>query len=174
MPNAAKMKEIESLATLIGDNNVFYFTDYRGLTVQQLEELRNKLRQSKAYVRVAKNRLIKKAWGEITDDKLENALKNPTAMIYAKDDPVSTAKMLRDFKKDYNLPEVKAIVVENMVYDGNKLGSFADMPSPQELKGILVRTIAAPLTGFVGVLSALPRNLVYALNAIADKKKDNN
>ncbi len=173
MPNAHNIKEVDAINQLIEENDVFYLADYRGLTVQQFQELRAKLRESGVHVRVAKNRLIKCAWENFEDKAIAGYLTDPTALVCAKGDPVSPAKIIKDFQKENELPKIKAIVIENELYDGETFAKFAAMDSPEQLQAKLVNVIASPISGLVGVLSALPRNFVYALNAIADKKKEN-
>ncbi len=172
MPNAIKQKEIQELENLINNNNVFYVTDYRGLTVRQFEDLRNNLRKSEIFIRVAKNRLFLKAWQENQDPAVRKALKNPSAVILSKDDPVMPARLLKEHYKENELPRLKAIIVDGKVYGPEKFEAFANMPSPKELQGIVVGTLAAPITSFVRTLNALPSNLVYAIKAIADKKSE--
>ncbi len=171
MPNKHNIQEVEALSQMLAESDVFYLADYRGLTVEQFQNLRGKMREAGIKVRVAKNRLIKNAWKDTQD--IHEYLVDPTALILAKGDPVTPAKIIKDFQKENELPKVKAIVVENEVYGGETFAKFAEMDSPEQLKGKLVNVLAAPLSGLVGVLSALPRNLVYALHAIAEKNKEN-
>lgn len=173
MPNTEKIQEVGILNERIAENSVFFITDYRGLTVKQFEDLRKKLRASGFKVRVAKNRLFKKAWSDFEKtDKVYSFLKEPTAVIFAKGDPGTSAKILQEFLKDSPLPKIKAIVVEDGVYMSDKLEEFASLPSVQQLHQMVVGTLAAPITGFVRVLNALPQSLVYALNAIVEKDKN--
>jgi large subunit ribosomal protein L10 len=170
MPNSEKINEVGILSERIADNSVFFITDYRGMTVKKFEELRRNLRASGFKVRVAKNRLFRKAWVE--DEKTEKVfsfLKDPTAVIFAQGDPSTSAKILQEFLKDSPLPKVKAIVINDDLYLPDSLDEFASLPSVQQLHSMVVSTLAAPLTGFVRVLNGLPQKLVYALNAIAEK-----
>ncbi|MFP4458171.1 MAG: 50S ribosomal protein L10 [Candidatus Zixiibacteriota bacterium] len=175
MPNLEKKQEIEHLTGLLNENEVFYLADYRGLTVEQFETLRNELRKTGITVRVAKNRLLKRAWEFEDKEKLESYLHEPTAVILAGSDPVTPAKVIKEFHKENELPKVKAILVEKDIYDGElTFDKFASMDSPEELRGKLVNVLASPMTGFLGIFSSLQRNLVYALGQIKDKKEQNN
>jgi large subunit ribosomal protein L10 len=171
MPNKAKVQEFDRLSNLFQSDKVFFLADYRGMTVDEMEDLRNKLRPSGIFVRVAKNRIMIKAWEAQGNDDVKEHLKDPTALIHTAEDPVSPAKALKDFIKgnEKDLPKIKAIVFDNEVYPAEKLNAFTEMASPQELRGMVVNALASPLIGFVQVLDAMPGKLVYALGGIQSK-----
>jgi large subunit ribosomal protein L10 len=144
-------------------------TDYRGLNMTQLGELRGELLKENAEYTVAKNRLVvraAKAAGYETADELTG----PTAVLFAYGDEISPIKALANFIKTNKLPEIKLGYLNQEMLTELQITQLAKLPSRDELIGKVVGGIASPLYGVVGVLQANLRNLVYTLNSIKDSK----
>ena len=145
--------------------------DYRGLNVAKTEELKRRLRGVKAQFQVIQNRMFKRVAGELSQPELEKGIAGPSAMVYGKGDVVPAAKVLKDFIKEYNLPEIKMGSLQGAVLSAADVQQLASLPSREILLATLVGTIAAPLTQLVGVLQQKVASVVYVLKAIQDKKE---
>jgi large subunit ribosomal protein L10 len=120
--------------------------------------------------RVVKNRLLGIAGKAAGVADLGPMLEGPTAAAFVADDPVSAAKILQEFSRQSRKLAIKGSVVSGRVYDETRTKALAELPSRQELLAQVVGGIAAPLSGLVGVLSALPRNLVNVLDQIRTQR----
>ena len=145
--------------------------DYRGLTVEEVTNLRNEARKAGITYKVLKNSLVERAASSIGLSDLKSYLSGPTAIAFCTNDPVAPAKILTDFVKKVKKTAIKGGVVEGKVIDANGVKALADLPSREVLVANVLRTMNAPITGFVTVLSGTMRNLLYALNAVKEKKE---
>lgn len=139
--------------------------DYRGLTVAQTDELRNRLHGASANVQVVKNRILR-----LADDRLTEGLKGPSAMVYGKGDVVQAAKILRDFIRENKLPVIKIGSLEGTILSAGDLDILASLPSKEGLHAMVVGTLAAPMSQLVGVMNQKVASLLYVLNAVQEKK----
>ena len=150
---------------------VVFVTDYKGLDVAAINDLRRKLTQEEVEYQVAKNSLLIRA-AEGTDVNLiKDIFKGPNAIALSYGDPVSPAKILTDFAEDNNVFEIKAGVMDGAVLDSNQIKTLADLPSREVLLGILVATMNSVPTGVVRTLAEIPRQFLNVLQAIKDQKE---
>ena len=150
---------------------VVFVTDYQGLDVAAINDLRRKLTQEEVEYQVAKNSLLIRA-AEGTDVNLiKDIFKGPNAIALSYGDPVSSAKILTDFAKDNKVFEIKAGVMDGAVLDSNQIIALADLPSREVLLGMLVATMNSVPTGFVRTLAEIPRQFLNVLQAIKDQKE---
>jgi len=138
------------------------FADYRGMTMKQLSDLRDKLRDTNAEFAVTKNTLLERATKDTFD--------GPTATLFAYDDEISPIKLLVKAIKEAGLGKVKAGFLGTEALDEFKINQLAELPTKDELRAKTVGILVAPLQGIVGVLQANLRNLVYALSEIQKSK----
>ncbi len=146
-------------------------TDYRGLTVPRMEQLRRKLKESNAEIKVAKNTLLKRAIQGTEFEAMADFLTGTTAITVAVDDPVSPAKTIVEFIKDNPKFAVKTAVLEGKTLTADDLTALSKMPSKEELLAKLLSAMQAVPTNFVRVLNAVPLKAVYLLQAIKDKQE---
>ncbi len=146
------------------------FADYRGTTVQKISELRKNFRKENIFAKVAKITLIKKALLKSGVDVSAMDFKVPVAIAVSKEDEVAPARVFSDFIKENKNVQILLGVMDNKVISADEVKALAALPSKQQLRGQVVGTIAAPLSGFVNVLAANVRSLVYVLNAIKESK----
>lgn len=146
------------------------FADYRGTTVKKIDELRRDLRKESIYAKVAKITLIKKALDKMGIDTSAMDFKAPVAIAVSKEDEVAPARILSDFAKQNQNVQILLGIMDNKVITADEVKALAALPSKQQLRGQVVGTIAAPLSGFVNVLAGNLRGLVYVLNAIKESK----
>lgn len=140
-------------------------TDYRGLSVPQIQELRSNLRASQAEMKVAKNTLTKIAAHGRDINGLDDNLVGPTALVFAWEDPAQPAKVIRDFARSSGILSIKIGVMEGEILTAEQITAIADLPSRDELIAKVVGGIASPLYGLVNVMSGPARSLAYVLQA---------
>lgn len=170
-PSTAKVDQVTELRDLAGASTAAILTDYRGLSVAELTDLRKKLRAANGEFRVVKNTLFKlAAAGQMPISDMEELLSGPTAIGFAKGDPVATAKVLMDFVKDHKEISVKAGVMNGVVLSAAQVETLSKTPPREVLISQMLGSLQAPISGFVGTLSGIISNFVFTLQAIADKQ----
>jgi large subunit ribosomal protein L10 len=163
-----KTAVVEEIAGQIQSAQAIFAVDYRGISVAQVAELRAKLTEADARLRVVKNSLSERAADQAGMDTLKPMLIGPTALTFVNGDAALAAKALNDAARQFNLLEFKGGVLNGSVLTADQVRSIARLPSRDVLIGQLVGTIAAPLTGLVRGLNALITGIAIQLQAIAD------
>ena len=171
MVRAESIEDVSQIKEKIDRAVVSIFTDFRGLTVSELTDLRKKLRKEEAEYRVVKNTLTKIAIAGENFADIAKILEGPTAVVLGYKDPVTPTKVLFDFAKGNEKIKIKAGIVEKKVADMATLKALSNLPSREVLLAKVVGAIQAPIFGLVYVLSAPIRELVYVLQAISKKKE---
>lgn len=175
MPAKIKYELVDSLKAKLSQTKAVFVGEYRGMTVEQSTALRRKVREAGGELKVSKNTLFKIAMKETGLTALpEDMMKGPNIFALCYDDPVSVAKVLKEYANDKSQKAfvLKGGLLEAQVLDLNQLMALADLPSKDVLRGQVVRTIAAPLSGLVTVLSGTIRNFVTCLDQIRAKKEE--
>src|SRR5579884_2262610 len=164
MPTEAKDRTIEQIAQKLRDSKVAIFTNYRGLTVKDLAELRGRLRPAKVDYQVVKNTLTRFAAqkAEVTVD-LSSVLEGPTALVFGYDDVVQAAKAINDYARGSRVLEIKAGLLENRLLSANEITSLASLPAKPALQGQVLGTMTAPIQNLLGVLNGAARDLLSVL-----------
>lgn len=166
----AKKLVVEDIKNKIENAKSIVFVKFAGLTVAEDTELRREFRKNNVEYKVLKNTLIKRAFNDFGITAFDEDLNGPTSVAFGADE-TAAAKVIVDASKKYeNKVVVKSAYVDNQKVDVNGVKALAAMPSKEELIAKMLGSMQAPLTNFVGVLSAMPRSLVIALNAIAEKQ----
>ncbi len=170
-PAGAKVELVAELRELVGVTKAAILTDYRGLSVAELTELRKKLRDVDAEYRVVKNTLFKLAAnGTMPVAEMGEHLTGPTAIGFAKGDPVAVAKILLDYARDHKAMSVKAGVMDGRVLSAAQVDALSKTPPREVLLAQMVGSLQAPISGFVFTLGGIISNFVFTLQAIADKQ----
>lgn len=168
---AKKETSVASLKDSLSRSKMTIISDYRGLTVKEIGDLRRQLQKVDADYTVAKNTLVKVALkGEELGESLAPMLKGPTALAVSYGDPVAPAKILVDFMKKVKKTELRGGVLEGKIVGADQVKAIADLPSREVLIATVLGTMQAPISGFVRALAGVPSNLVYALEAIRKQK----
>ena len=167
---AQKKKIVEDLKEKISRAKVMVVSDYLGFTVKEITELRKKLRAEDSELRIVKNTLISRAVVECGFEVLKNYLQGSTAVLLGYRDAVAPLKVLIKHIKESEKGSIRAGIVENKIFDQKELSEIAKLPSREVLLGKVVGGFQAPIFGLVNVLSGPMRKLVYALQAIKEKK----
>ena len=165
MPTEAKVQSIEALKERLGTAKTVVLTEYRGLSVQQLSDLRKQLKGAAAEYKVVKNRLARLAVKGSTLDALGVHLKGPTGLVFTKQDPVAVAKALQAFVKTNPRLQIKLGLVEGKVVQPAELKALADLPSKGQLRSEIVGALQGPMAQLVSLLRAPLREIVYVLEA---------
>ncbi|HEB69234.1 MAG TPA: 50S ribosomal protein L10 [Desulfobulbus sp.] len=146
--------------------------DYRGLKVTELEKLRGELRQNNANIQVAKNTLLKLAVKGTEYEGLSETFTGTTAIAFSYDEPVTPAKILSDFAKEFEALKIRSAIMDGTVLSADDVIALAKLPSKEQLLGQLCGVLVAVPTGFVRALNGVSSNLVYALQAIKEQKEN--
>ena len=146
--------------------------DFKGLTVEELTEIRGQLREFGAEMKVIKKTLMQIALKEAKVDLDVRKMEGQLAIVFGGEDEVSSPKVLNDFAKDNEKLRILGGVLEQKGITEVEVKNLANLPSKQELLAKVVGSIKAPINGFVGVLSGNLRKFIYALNAIKESKKN--
>lgn len=170
MPKAHKIDEVAAIKDRFARASAVILTDYRGLTVKEMQALRTSLRDSGAELRVYKNTLTQIAMRELALPDLGEMLDGPTAFLFTYGDPVAPAKALSNFMKDHKVLEVKGGFIERTITDANGVKALAALPSREELLSKLLGTMLNPMSGFVRVLNGPAGAFARVVSAIADQK----
>lgn len=152
---------------------VMYLTDFTGLNVKSMTDLRQKLRESGAEYVVAKNRLMVRALEGADLPDLSDALTGPTGVIFGYEDVVATAKTLADFAKAHNdRPAFKIGVLDNKILDAAQLEKLATLPSREMLLAQAVGALQAPMSALVAAMEGKLQELAGILEAYQAKKQE--
>lgn len=145
--------------------------DYRGLTVEEVSKLRTDCRNAGVEYKVIKNNILKRAADSLNYQDMDDLFKGPTAVAFGFEDAVAPAKILSKFLKDTKKTEIKGGLLEGEVLDANGVERLATLPSKEELIAKMLGSMNAPITNFVGTLTAIPASFVRVLNAIRESKE---
>ena len=167
---AQKDASVAELTKNFEDSTAVLLTEYRGLTVAQLKELRNSIRQDAEYA-VVKNTLTKIAAQRAGVEGLDDELKGPSAIAFVHGDPVAVAKGLRAFAKANPLLVIKGGYFDGAALTADEVNKLADLESREVLLAKLAGAMKASLTKAAYVFNALPSKAVRTVDALREKKE---
>lgn len=165
----AKVEAVSIMKEKFESVNDFIITDYRGLTVEQITELRGKLREVGSEYKVVKNRYAKIAFKELGYEGLDDVLIGPSAIAMVKGESGPAAKAIFSFAKGTSV-KVRGGFVDGSVFDRDQLEAFSKLPTKIELISMLMSTMNAPVQNLVYVLNAPVEKLVRTIKAVGDQK----
>ncbi len=145
--------------------------DYRGLTVEEMTELRAKARASNVYMRVIRNTLARRAVQGTEFECLTDSFTGPSLLALAREEPGAAARLIKDFVKDHEKLEVRALAMSGQLLDAGQLETVAKLPSREEALASLVAVMQAPVTKFAQTLQAVPSKFVRTLAAVKDQRE---
>jgi large subunit ribosomal protein L10 len=146
-------------------------SDYRGLTVLQMTEMRARARQTGVYLRVIRNTLAKRAIEGTQYECLNEAFVGPTMVAFSQEEPGSAARLMKDCAEDYEALEVKALSIGGQLFAPTDLDRLAKLPTRDEARAILMSVMLAPITKLARTLNEVPGKLVRTVAAIRDQKE---
>lgn len=168
MDRAQKQDTIEALKGVFAESGSVVVTHYMGLTVAEMTDLRGRLRQQGAQLKVVKNTLAQKALDGSVGEAGDALFKGPVAIAYAPD-PVSAAKVATQYAKENDKFSVIGGLMGQQVLDKSGISALATLPSLDELRGKIIGLVQAPATKIAGVLQAPAGQLARVFNAYAQK-----
>lgn len=173
MPNSQNIKLLAETVERFEKAQAIYFTDYKGLNVKLMNQLRSEFFKNNVDFKVVKKTLTIIAGKEAGYGDFDNLINGQMAVAFANDDPVMPARIMEKFIKDNKLTNLKitGCIFEGVKFDQTKVAMIASLPTRQELIAKLARTLNAPMTNMVNVLSASMRKVLYALTALKEKKE---
>lgn len=145
--------------------------DYRGLTASQMTRLRANARTANVSLRIVRNTLARIALTGTEFECLNSSLTGPILLAFSSDEPGATAKLMRDFAKDNNKLDVRAISLGGQLYDKSHLDSVAKLPTKDEAIARLMSVMQAPITKLVRTMAEPHAKLVRTIAAIRDTKQ---
>jgi len=173
MQRAEKEALVTGLRDRITQSSTVYLTDFTGLSVKNMTDLRRRFRSAGIEFLVAKNTLALRALHEASIDSLDDVLAGPTGFVFAGAEPVGAAKVLADFRKEtQNKPAVKAGLMDGKRVTPEEVQQLAKLPTREELLSQAAGAFQGPLQGFVGVLSGMLNQFVGALEALRAQRAD--
>jgi large subunit ribosomal protein L10 len=167
----AKQIITEDLHDRFARSAIIVLTDYKGLDVTSINDLRRKLREANIEYQVVKNTLLVRAAEDTEVALIKDHFKGPSAVAISYDDPVAPAKVLTQFAKDNDKLEIKVGLLNGKVLDAQAIMALAKLPSRDVMLAQLLATLNAVPSSFVRVLAEVPRSMVNVLTAIKDQKE---
>lgn len=164
-----KAAVIDQVATQIQEAEAIYAIDYRGISVTQVAELRGKLAEADASLRVVKNSLTERAADKAGAEHLKEHLQGPTAFTFVRGDAALAAKAIANFRKEYELLAFKGGVMNGEALTVDQIEDIAKLPAREVLDGRLVGILASPVTGLVNGLNNLIQGLALQLGQMAEQ-----
>lgn len=158
---AIKEQLVGELQTKIEASASIVVVDYRGLTVEEVTELRKQLREAGVEMKVIKNSLLTRASEKAGLDGLKEAFAGPTAVAFSNEDVIAPAKIMAEFAKGHEALEIKAGVIEGKVASAEEINALASLPSREGLLSMLLSVLQAPV-----------RNTALAIKAVAEQKEE--
>ncbi len=167
MVTKKKRGEVDELTDLLSKSELTILTDYRGLTVAEMVQLRKQLREAGVEYHVAKNTLLRLAAEKASYPDMSALLIGPTAVAFSHDDIAKAAKALRDYARTSKVFTIKGGVVSDRVLSADQVATIADLPPKEVLIAQVIGTAQMPIVNLVSVLGGPVRSLAYVLQARA-------
>ncbi len=171
-----KQEMVTALATRLRRASTIYVTDFTGLDVAKITQLRRRLRKAGAAAGdgtdfvVVKNTLARRALADAQVRGLEEHLAGPTGLVLTGADPIAAAKVLADFAKEFERPAIKVGLVDGKTVTPDLVKRLASLPTKHELLAQLGGALQAPMAGLLGAMNGLLMNVVGALEALRNQR----
>lgn len=166
MNKTKKLETIESLTARLAKFPNLYLTDFSGIAVQPMTELRRRLREVGGEYVVVKNTLALRAFSAASVAGLGDLLRGPTGVVLAGADPLIAAKIITEFRREHEKLDIKAGLVNGRRLTADEIVRLATLPPREQLLALLGGAFQAPLQSFVGALNGMLYQLVGALEAL--------
>ena len=146
--------------------------DYRGVTVEDMTALRKNARENKVYLRVVRNTLLKRAVADTEFECIQEVLVGPTILAFSQEDPGAAARVLKDFAKENDDFEIKALSVGGQLMDASQIDVLAKLPTLDQARSMLMSVMLAPVTKLARTMNEVPSKVTRAVAAVRDQKQD--
>ena len=170
-PRADKVAVVDEVRGRLAASDGAVLTEYRGLTVTELADLRRELAAAGGDYKVYKNTLVRLAIADSPQEAVRDLLVGPTAIAFVQGDVSAVAKALRDFSRGNPNLVIKGGIVGDGLLSASEMTVLADLPPRQTLLAQFAGALSAPMQQLAGLIEALPRNLAYGLSALLDQKR---
>src|SRR4051812_13339056 len=168
-PRAEKVAVVDEVREKLSAAGAAVLTEYRGLNVAAISQLRRQLREAGGEYKIYKNTLVRFAARDLGLE-IEDLLTGPTAIAFVDGDAAAVAKALRDYARTNPALVVKGGLLGTKALSADDVRALAELPSREVLLSQLAGAMAAPMQQFAGLLQALPRNFAYGLKALLDER----
>jgi large subunit ribosomal protein L10 len=169
MPTGKKQAMAAQLAERLSRSHLVVLTDYRGLNMKDLTSLRRGLEKAGAGYHVVKNTLLALALGQVSIQGLDRYLVGPTAVVFAYEDPINSARVLKEQVLNFPSVQIRGGWMEGRVLSADAVKALADLPSRPVLLGQVVGMLQGPMASLVSTLAGAMRQLLYVLQARVEK-----
>jgi large subunit ribosomal protein L10 len=169
MPTEAKRESVAELREVLSTSRTLIVSEYRGLTVKEIAEIRRALNKQDVTYRIVKNRLMRIAAQDSVGEALSPLLVGPTAIAFGNDES-STARAVIDATRPYRVVTITGAVLGDRAISADAVRNLASLPSREVLLAKLAGGMQAPVATLAGLLAANIRNLGYALSQVRDQK----
>ncbi len=169
MPNAANKEQLAEIKEQLEGAGAVWVVDYRGLSVKEIQQLRRDIRANEGQMFVLKNTLMHIALEELEMPSMDEILSGPSAFVFTGEDPVASAKAIKNFAKGNDKLVIKGGIMDGQFQDAAAVQAIADLPSREELIAKLLGTINNPMAKTVRTLNAILEAPVRAISEIAKK-----
>ena len=146
--------------------------EYRGLTVEELTDLRVKAREGGVYVKVAKNTLVRRAVEGTDFECMSDSLTGPLLLAFSMEDPGAAARLVKDYAKEHNLLVAKNVAIGGELYDASELDRLSKLPTYEQALAMLMGVMKAPVEKFVRTLAEPHTKMVRTFAAVRDAKQE--
>jgi large subunit ribosomal protein L10 len=163
----ALVKEVNAVA---GESVTAVAAEYRGLTVEEMTELRSQARGAGVYLRVVKNTLARRAVAGTEFECMQDTLKGPILLAFAKDDPGAAARVIKDFAKEHSALQAVSLSAGGQLMPGSDLAKLADLPTLDQARAMLLGVFVAPMSQLVRTLAEPPAMLARTLSARGEQE----
>ena len=168
-----KYEIVDGLVERFKKASGLYFVDFLGMTVDDAIEMRRMMKEKDIDYQVAKNTLIKIAIEKVGGiDVPDEKFTGPTAVVFGYDDPVAPSRIIKDRFDKKGLPKLKAAWIESQYYDDSKLKELASLPTKNDVMASIVGSLHAPITGIVGSINAVMRDVASLVEEVAKKQNE--
>ena len=145
--------------------------DYRGLTVAEMTDMRAKARESGVYLRVVRNTLAKRAVEGTDYACLDETFIGPSLLAFSQEDPGSAARLLKDYAKEIDALEVKALAIGGEMLGADQIDRVAKLPTLDEARAMFMSVMLAPITKLARTMNEVPGKLTRTVAAVRDQKQ---
>jgi len=146
--------------------------DYRGVTVEDMTALRKQARENSVYLRVVRNTLLKRAFADTEYECLNDELVGPTLLAFSQEDPGAGARILKDFAKENDSFDVKALAVGGKLLPASQIDALAKLPTHDQAISMLMSVMLAPVTKLARTMNEVPSKVTRAVAAVRDQKQE--
>jgi len=172
LTKAAKEAVIAEVSEIAASAHSAVAAEYRGLTVEEMTQLRRAARNEGVYLRVVKNTLARRAIQGTDFECMASELKGPLVLAFSQEDPGSAGRVIKEFAKENQTLAVKLVSIGGELYPAEELERLASLPNREQALAMLLGVMQAPITKFVRTLAEPTGKMVRTIAAVRDQKQD--